>query len=558
MNESIISSSENIIRSQKKRRLRLRIVIALACIVVFCTTYALILPAMTLGNTAYCGIEEHKHGEECYKTELICADANHAHNDACYKKELVCGKAEHTHSDSCYSNRTDKETADVWEKTLPENLSGSRRADIVSVAESQLGYTESEKNYSVSENGTLKGYTRYGEWYGDKYGDWSGMFVSFCLKYAGVPEAEIPYGADIGSWADELSWKGLYKQADNYAPQIGDIIFFDTDKNGKADTAGLVTEFDSDKIETIEGDSDDKVERKSYALSDSTILGFGFIPERMAFAAPAPDAVTVNSDGALKNAINAGGNIVLGADFTMSAVTIPAGKNVTLDLNGHKLNASGSFTVQGTLTVIDSSAASETVTVEGGNSYGRVANAVKQGDGSVTLTYYVTETEVINSASGATKETLKKHVVNSKGVISGGGQPVFTVTGGTLNIESGMIYGGTNRAVNISGGTVNMKGGYISGFKKTGAIGTADQNFGGAVFATGGTVNISGTVLAGNDALNGGAIYAKGNAAINMTDGVISGNRSTRNSTNWGDHSEVLLTVAAAAEFLQTALTRLQ
>lgn len=540
MNENIINSSETLIRSQKRRKLWLRIVIALACIVVFCTTYALILPAMTLGNTAYCGVEEHTHSESCYKTQLICTDENHTHTDNCYKKELICGKDEHTHSKACYSNPDeDKEAAEIWEKTLPESLSQSRRENIVSIAESQLGYSESEKNYSVSDDGALNGYTRYGEWYGDKYGDWSGMFVSFCLKYAGVPESEVPYGSETASWVQALSWKGLYKSAKEYAPQIGDIVFFDTDGNAKADRAGIVSEISGDTVKTIEGDSDNRVERKSYSLGDGTIVGFGFIPEKLSLAAPAPNAVTVKSDAELKNAVNAGGSIMLGADFTMSAVTVPAGKNVTLDLNGHKLTSNGSFTVQGNLTVTDSSASAETVTNEGGNSYGRTASAVKQGDGSVTLTYYVTETRVVNPASGATEEILKKHVVNSKGVINGGGQPVFTVqNGGNLSIEGGMVYGGSNRAVNMSGGNLNLKGGYISGFKKTGAIGTADQNFGGAVIATGGTVNISGAVLAGNDALNGGAIYAKGNAEINVTDGVISGNRSTRNSGNWGDHSE--------------------
>lgn len=36
-----------------------RIVRVLSCIVVFCTTYALILPAITQEAQAYCGSEEH-------------------------------------------------------------------------------------------------------------------------------------------------------------------------------------------------------------------------------------------------------------------------------------------------------------------------------------------------------------------------------------------------------------------------------------------------------------------------------------------------------------------
>lgn len=34
---------------------------ALAVIVVFCTTYMLILPAITMENELYCGLDEHQH-----------------------------------------------------------------------------------------------------------------------------------------------------------------------------------------------------------------------------------------------------------------------------------------------------------------------------------------------------------------------------------------------------------------------------------------------------------------------------------------------------------------
>ena len=50
-----------------------RVVIAMACVVVFCTTYALILPAVTLTGDTYCGYdEEHTHSDECYEKVLIC------------------------------------------------------------------------------------------------------------------------------------------------------------------------------------------------------------------------------------------------------------------------------------------------------------------------------------------------------------------------------------------------------------------------------------------------------------------------------------------------------
>lgn len=59
---------------------------ALACVVVFCTTYALILPAVTMERETFCGYTEH------------------THTDACYEKQLSCGLEEHSHVLSCYSN----------------------------------------------------------------------------------------------------------------------------------------------------------------------------------------------------------------------------------------------------------------------------------------------------------------------------------------------------------------------------------------------------------------------------------------------------------------------
>ena len=84
----------------------------LACIVVFCTVYALILPALTAEGTPHCGIEEHTHTEECYENRLICGkeegEGAHTHTDECYTQEqtLICGLEEgegaHTHTEECY------------------------------------------------------------------------------------------------------------------------------------------------------------------------------------------------------------------------------------------------------------------------------------------------------------------------------------------------------------------------------------------------------------------------------------------------------------------------
>lgn len=72
-----------------KARLRKwkRVMIALSCIVVVCTVYALSLPAQTFA----CDKEEHTHTEECYdeNNQLICDKEEHTHSEDCNKQEEV-------------------------------------------------------------------------------------------------------------------------------------------------------------------------------------------------------------------------------------------------------------------------------------------------------------------------------------------------------------------------------------------------------------------------------------------------------------------------------------
>lgn len=270
---------------------RLKLICVLACAVVVCTVSALVIPAIAQNGVAHCGIKEHSHSDACYEKKLICGqdeDTGHVHTDECYDSILSCEKTEHTHELSCYSDPdADVETAENWENTFSKvELSGDYREDVMAIAKTQLGYKESEKNYKVDENGDAKGYTRYGAWYGDKYGDWDAMFVSFCLDYAKV---ELPDGGKTcADWIKSLSAKecARYHDAKDYAPKQGDIVFLDSDKDGQADRMGFVaeltkaTEEKAAGIKTIEGDSDDSVQYVEYEQADKKIIGYGQIPEK--------------------------------------------------------------------------------------------------------------------------------------------------------------------------------------------------------------------------------------------------------------------------------------
>ena len=262
-----------------------------------------------------CGMEEHTHSEACTATEpeeaVFCGKESHTHGEDCRDEqgELTCTLEEHTHSLACYADPTaDVETAEIWEQTFGDvTLTGDWRLDALAIARSQLGYAESTKNYAVAEDGqTPMGYTRYGAWKGDPYGDWNALFAAFCLHYGGAEN--IPTDKDCGSWAAALTDAFLPAQSHEAAP--GELVFFDRDGDGTADWVAIVAEVMAGEegapsgITVIAGDADDAVQQRSYALEDPTILGYyGSLPEQAkAFTLTAQTGsgitVTVTGDSA--------------------------------------------------------------------------------------------------------------------------------------------------------------------------------------------------------------------------------------------------------------------
>ena len=227
----------------------------------------------------------HHHTAECYekKKELICGQEEndgHRHTAECYEKELICGKEEHTHTLACYSNPdADVENGDVWQTTVSSvTLTGNWGADLAAIAQTQTGYTESTANYAVAEDGqTIHGYTRYGAWANDPYRDnWSAQFADFCLSYAGVPTSAVPQNSDCSAWN--------YTNPDGYMPKTGDLLLLDTDNNGSADHAGIVTTADDSTLTAIVGDTDKAVRNNTYNIGSENIKGYVSIPENPALA----------------------------------------------------------------------------------------------------------------------------------------------------------------------------------------------------------------------------------------------------------------------------------
>ena len=154
----------------------------------------------------------------------------HHHTDACYEEVLVCPLPEHHHTVSCLSDTSaDLETPEEWQAANADAvITGEWNADLLSVAKTQLGYEQSEKNFEIdpADGVTLRYYSRYGQSYGNAYGEWDVMFLAYCLKYAEIPQSAIPQEASVLALRSSMSGMDWLLEEDGSAAQPGDIVIY--------------------------------------------------------------------------------------------------------------------------------------------------------------------------------------------------------------------------------------------------------------------------------------------------------------------------------------------
>ncbi len=236
------------------------IVLLLAITVILGVFWWLKLVGLTMAGEAFCGMDEHVHTDECLAEG--------------------CTRQEHTHVESCYSNlEADLESTTDWDESVAGvKLTGVLSDDIVAIAKSQLGYTESVLNFILDDDGNRLGYNRYGAWHGNPYGNWSAMFASFCLYYSDITEDMVPYNSGVDAMRLEWEKNGLYTAYDGAAPNKGDLVFLDKDKNGSADAVAVVETVNEGRFTVIEGDLDNKVSQAEYNVDDS-VMGYGLMTQ---------------------------------------------------------------------------------------------------------------------------------------------------------------------------------------------------------------------------------------------------------------------------------------
>ena len=260
----------------------------------------------------------------------------HHHTDACYEEVLTCPLPEHHHTVACLSDTSaDLETPEEWQAANAEAvMTGNWTEDLLSVAKTQLGYEQSEKNFEIdpADGVTLRYYSRYGQSYGNPYGEWDVMFLSYCLKYAGIPQSAIPQEASVLSLRSSMSdmdW--LLDGEDGSTANVGDIVIYnkyvtrtvavDSSADGAAD--------DLDDQFSMDTDFENGAE-----LETSGASALDTAPA--AEDAPAADSVitpdlpdTANPEQPAAKPVDSTGTSASGADTLIPSVVSPAAEPQT-------------------------------------------------------------------------------------------------------------------------------------------------------------------------------------------------------------------------------------
>ena len=197
----------------------------------------------------------------------------HHHTDACYEEVLTCPLPEHHHTVACLSDTSaDVETPEEWQAANAEAvITGEWNEDLLSVAKTQLGYEQSEKNFEIdpADGVTLRYYSRYGQSYGNAYGEWDVMFLAYCLKYAEIPQSAIPQEASVLALRSSMSGMDWLLEEDGSAAQPGDIVIYNkyVTRTVAVDSSADSAEPDLDDLFSVDAEFENSAELEGSGVS---------------------------------------------------------------------------------------------------------------------------------------------------------------------------------------------------------------------------------------------------------------------------------------------------
>lgn len=257
----------------------------LAIIVVFCTTYMLILPAITMENETYCGIEEHSHNENCYAFQnlLFCdnEEESHEHTEACYIREqiLTCNIKEHIHQDSClFPKKAENEQIQKIYKdesvtvkaTYPPSAGIDNNAEFV-VKKIDPGTSNNEYNscYSEAINTIEK---TSGQTTDKKITDFQLYDISFILdgeEIQPLDKVDIQISFPSHQLTETSDVSVIHYAKDGV--QMPDVQDYEVDKSGNLNTSFKTESFSLFAVVTTESELKNIVTLTKYNVTSTTL-----------------------------------------------------------------------------------------------------------------------------------------------------------------------------------------------------------------------------------------------------------------------------------------------
>lgn len=195
-------------------------ILCLSCVVVFCTVYALILPAITLERKTVCGQEEHSHTEECYSSD----------------GQLTCGKTEHTHTESCYADdKTSEDQSGEDSQQTPEQnqTEGQEQNQGQSQEQNQdqsQDQSQSQDQVQTSDDGNVAQNGENGDTAGTTADETSGNDEESVV--AGSAPAPAAEGED-GTGSTTTTTEGFDLSADENQKNLNGVTLQYYDENSK-------------------------------------------------------------------------------------------------------------------------------------------------------------------------------------------------------------------------------------------------------------------------------------------------------------------------------------
>ena len=142
-------------------------------------------------------------------------------------------------------------------------------------------WTDSNRNRKSGD--CTSGYVTRRKWWGDilemvwiwQQGEWCACFASWCADQCGYIESGvIPKFAKCDDGVNWFRNNGQFQDG-SYTPAAGDFIFFDWGNDGSIDHVRIVENTVDGVVHTIEGNSSNAVNRRSYSIGKSSIYGYG-------------------------------------------------------------------------------------------------------------------------------------------------------------------------------------------------------------------------------------------------------------------------------------------